>query len=181
MFLIIACRSRWAKMARLQSSLLLRRNHGNASKANPDVAAPYPEFQHLLLSADPTIKTSKKRITYKKKRESQQTQPYHKNKQLTSLSVQLLNRTAEDLPACFRSRLDANCIWCISCTSDSSVDNTQGLTWCCCKLFLLSTKEFFYLVQDLFFCCFCIFLCSSKGDDGWIMALPLQFVKSWCR
>ncbi len=43
-------------MARLQSSLLLRRDHGNASKADPEAAAPYPEFQQLLLSTDTTIK-----------------------------------------------------------------------------------------------------------------------------
>lgn len=53
-------------MARLQSSLLLRRDHGNASKADPDAAAPYPEFRQLLLSADTTIQTQQE----KKKRKS---------------------------------------------------------------------------------------------------------------
>lgn len=66
MFLVIAYRSPWAKMARLQSSLLLRRDHGNASKADPDAAAPYPEFRQLLLSADTTIQTQQE----KKKRKS---------------------------------------------------------------------------------------------------------------
>lgn len=61
MFLVIAYRSPWAKMARLQSSLLLRRDHGNASKADPDAAAPYPEFRQLLLSADTTIQTQQEK------------------------------------------------------------------------------------------------------------------------
>lgn len=46
-------------MARLQSSLLLRRNHGNAGKADPDAAAPYAEVHKLLLSADKRIKLTK--------------------------------------------------------------------------------------------------------------------------
>lgn len=47
MLLITTCRwVRWAKTARLQTSLLLRKSHGNASKADPD-AAPYPESQHF--------------------------------------------------------------------------------------------------------------------------------------
>lgn len=33
---------------------------------------------------------------------------------------------------------------------DSSVNNTQGLTWCC-KLLVWSTREFFYLGQHLHF------------------------------
>lgn len=44
----------------------------------------------------------------------------------------------------------------------SSVDNTQGLTWCCCKLCVLSTNDFFYLVQHLFL--FCIVF-SFRGKE----------------
>lgn len=44
-------------MARLQSSPLLRKNHGNASNTDPDGAAPYPEFPLLLLSADTQLYT----------------------------------------------------------------------------------------------------------------------------
>lgn len=59
-------------MARLQSSLLLKRNHGNASKADPDAVAPYPEFQQLLLSADTTVKHKLKKRKKKRKMQKEE-------------------------------------------------------------------------------------------------------------
>lgn len=56
-------------MGRPQSSLLLRRDHGNASKADPDAAAPYPEFQQFLLSDNTAIKEK----SHKKKEASRVT------------------------------------------------------------------------------------------------------------
>lgn len=62
-------------MARLQSSPLLRRNHGNASNTDPDAAAPYPEFPLLLPSADTqlyTVGPKKKRVQKNLSKEDKQ-------------------------------------------------------------------------------------------------------------
>ena len=82
-------------MARLQSSLLLRRDRGNASKANQDAAAPYPEFQQLLLSTSTTIeKKQQKKITYKKKKKKGS-----RFKSFGYPSGRLLEQTTDDSPA----------------------------------------------------------------------------------
>lgn len=166
-------------MARLQSSPLLRRNHGNASNTDPDAAAPYPEFPLLLPSADTqlyTVGPKKKRVQKNLSKEDKQN--------VTVSRVQLSCQNywpALKVPTqvadgwhwgwltCFYFR---SCI-CTNSSKDnpttnlcvfrhllwkneSPVDNTQGLTWCCCKPLVPSTKEFFNLVQHLIFIFFVV-------------------------